>query len=65
MAGRMETTILPEPTPEEREAIEGALARLPAPAAHDRGDWWHAGVEEGLADPADGAPGEASYSQSS
>jgi hypothetical protein len=44
----MEIEIVPEPTPEERAAIELALARA-AQAASGRGAWWQAGIEEALA----------------
>jgi hypothetical protein len=39
----------PEPTPEEREALERALARLVAERDDPRGAWWRAGVEESVA----------------
>jgi len=38
----------PEPTPEEREALEQALARLLAERADPRGAWWREGVEESV-----------------
>ena len=38
----------PEPTPEEREALEQALARLLAEREDARGAWWRAGVGESL-----------------
>ena len=40
----MHLEIEPEPTPEEREALERALASLPQEAADPRGAWWRAGV---------------------
>jgi hypothetical protein len=44
----------PEPTPEEREALEQALARLLAEGGDPRGLWWRAGVEESVSpDPED------------
>jgi hypothetical protein len=43
---RMTREILPEPSPEEREAIEEALARLTSPAPDPRSAWWRAGVAE-------------------
>jgi hypothetical protein len=43
----MEFEIGPEPSPEEREALERALAR---PPPDPRGAWWRAGVEESLVD---------------
>ena len=45
----------PEPTPEEREALEIALARLLQPPAEPRSAWWRRGIEEGLEDEADPA----------
>jgi hypothetical protein len=39
----------PEPTPEEREALEQALARLPAERPDPRGAWWREGVQESVA----------------
>jgi hypothetical protein len=41
----------PEPTPDEREALEQALARLLAEreGADPRSAWWRAGVEESVA----------------
>ena len=39
----------PEPTPEEREALEQALARLLAEPRDPRGAWWREGVQESLA----------------
>ena len=39
--------IVPEPSPEEREAIMAALAKARARADH-RDDWWRAGVVENL-----------------
>ena len=38
----------PEPTAEEREALEQALARLLAEPEDARGAWWRAGVGESL-----------------
>jgi hypothetical protein len=39
--------IVPEPSPEEREAISAALAKARAqPDGHD--DWWRVGVVENL-----------------
>jgi hypothetical protein len=47
---RMKREIRPEPSPEEREAIEEALARLTAPQADSRSAWWRAGVAEDLSE---------------
>lgn len=58
MTGAMDLEIVPEPTADERAAIAEALARLPEPGARERGAWWRAGLEESLADPADGDGGE-------
>jgi hypothetical protein len=49
----MEIEIVPEPTPEERAAIELALARAAQTAAPARCAWWQAGIEEALAGPDD------------
>jgi len=38
----------PEPSPEEREALERALARLLAERAEPRSGWWRAGVAENV-----------------
>ena len=38
----------PEPTPEEREALEQALDRLLAERDDPRGAWWREGVEESV-----------------
>jgi hypothetical protein len=38
----------PEPTPEEREALERALRRLLAERAEPRGAWWREGVLESV-----------------
>jgi hypothetical protein len=42
----MEHEIAPEPSPEEREAIDEALARLLADPGDPRGAWWREGVRE-------------------
>jgi hypothetical protein len=42
----MSREIRPEPTPEELEAIEDALARLIAPPADPRSAWWRSGVAD-------------------
>jgi hypothetical protein len=38
----------PEPTAEEREALERALARVLAERRDPRGAWWREGVEESV-----------------
>lgn len=48
----MELEITPEPSPEEREALERALARLlqePA-SAQERSAWWREGIRESLSE---------------
>ena len=40
----------PEPSAEEREALERALARLLAEQAEPRTAWWREGVRESLED---------------
>jgi hypothetical protein len=42
--------ITPEPTPDEREALEEALARLLEPPPEPRTPWWRRGVEENVAE---------------
>jgi hypothetical protein len=42
--------ITPEPTPEEREALEEAVARLLEPPPEARTPWWRRGVEENVAE---------------
>jgi hypothetical protein len=44
----MEREIIPEPSPEDEEAIEAALARLLEEPADPYSAWWRAGVREGL-----------------
>jgi hypothetical protein len=45
----MDLEISPEPSPEEREALARALARLEeGEPAGDRTAWWRAGIEENL-----------------
>jgi hypothetical protein len=46
----MKREIRPEPSPEELEAIEEALARLRAPAVDPRSAWWRAGVADDLSE---------------
>jgi hypothetical protein len=38
----------PEPSPEEREALERALARVLAERDDPRSAWWRAGVAENV-----------------
>jgi hypothetical protein len=38
----------PEPTPEEREALERALAGALEERADPRGAWWREGVQESV-----------------
>jgi hypothetical protein len=40
--------ITPEPPPEDRQALERALARLLEEPADPRGAWWRAGVLENV-----------------
>jgi hypothetical protein len=50
----------PEPSPEEREALARALARVLAEREDPRGAWWRAGVGENVVEEdvtADGEPG--------
>jgi hypothetical protein len=51
----------PEPSPEEREALERALARVLAEREDPRSAWWRAGVAENVVAEedvtADGEPG--------
>jgi len=49
----MELEITPEPSPEERAAIEAAVAELLARPDHTRGAWWEAGVVEATDQEAD------------
>jgi hypothetical protein len=51
----MNLEIEPEPTPEEREALERALASLPHEAADPRGAWWREGVRENVSPEAEPA----------
>lgn len=44
----MDLEIEPEPTPEEREAVERALAGLSAETTDARGAWWREGVRENV-----------------
>jgi hypothetical protein len=38
----------PEPTPEEREALDRALARLLAEGGETRTAWWREGIRESV-----------------
>jgi hypothetical protein len=51
----MDLEIEPEPTPEERKALEGALAFLPREAPDPRGAWWREGVRENVSPEAEPA----------
>jgi hypothetical protein len=44
----MELEWRPEPTPEEREALAEALARVLAERAEPRSAWWNEGVRESV-----------------
>lgn len=44
----------PEPPPEEREALEVALARLLQEPVEARSAWWRRGQEEALDDDSEG-----------
>jgi hypothetical protein len=44
----MELEIMPEPPPDEREAVERALARLLEESPDPWSAWWRAGVLENL-----------------
>jgi hypothetical protein len=46
----MERDIRPEPSAEELEAIEEALARLTEGAPDPRSSWWRAGVRDAVSD---------------
>jgi hypothetical protein len=43
----------PEPTPEEREALEATLARALAERPEPRSAWWREGVLESVSDPSE------------
>ena len=47
---RMKREIRPEPSPEELEAIEEALAGFTTPYVDPRSAWWRAGVAEDLSE---------------
>jgi hypothetical protein len=44
----MDYAVRPEPSPEERAALERALPRLLAEQSDARSDWWRTGVRESL-----------------
>jgi hypothetical protein len=44
----MEREIMPEPSPEDEEAIEAALARLLAERTDPFSAWWREGVRENV-----------------
>ncbi|HVD65330.1 MAG TPA: hypothetical protein VNB65_00420 [Gaiellaceae bacterium] len=46
----MTREIRPEPSPEELEAIEEALARLTAAPPDPHSAWWRAGLAESLSE---------------
>jgi hypothetical protein len=48
MDGGMDVEIDPEPSREEREAIERALAARPGEPPDPRGAWWREGVRENV-----------------
>lgn len=50
MTPRREIEIIPEPTSEERAAIEAVLAPSVAEPSAERGAWWRAGVADDSAD---------------
>lgn len=55
----MQLEITPEPTPEERQAIEKALAALAARdgvrPGGDRGEWWRQGLRDAVGEHDDAA----------
>ena len=50
----MRIDITPEPSAEERAAIELALAELAIDGRGDRGAWWRQGLAEATADDPEG-----------
>ncbi len=48
--GGSELEIVPEPSAEERAAVEAALRALAARREGDSSPWWEAGVREGVGD---------------
>jgi len=59
--GDAELVIVPEPTSEERAAIEAALRSRAGQGGGRPGPWWEAGVREsvGAGDPTDSPVGSA------
>ncbi len=51
----MDLEIEPQPSPEEREAIERALAARPFEPVDPRGAWWREGVRENVSPEAEPA----------
>jgi hypothetical protein len=49
----------PEPSPEEREALEIALGRLLDPARRPESAWWRRGLEEALDDDSEAQRGSS------
>jgi hypothetical protein len=44
----MEREITPQPSPEDEEAIDAALARLLAERADPYSEWWRTGIRENV-----------------
>jgi hypothetical protein len=44
----VDAEIFPEPSPDERAALEEAIARLLEPPSEPRSAWWHEGVRESV-----------------
>ena len=57
----MDYAVRPEPSPEEREALERALPRLLAEHSDARSDWWRTGVRESLGPDEDDGDGTGSF----
>jgi hypothetical protein len=47
----MEREVTPQPSPEDEEAIDAALAKLLGRPAEPRSAWWRSGVEENVEPP--------------
>ncbi len=54
--GGSELEIVPEPSAEERAAVEAALRALGSRRGGDSSSWWEAGVREGVGDADQGGP---------
>lgn len=54
--GGSELEIVPEPSAEERAAVEAALRALAARRERDSSPWWEAGVREGVGDADEDGP---------